>query len=47
MAGMHAGERKAKNARAYDDALAAKLYEETGRILSEKISDFDGGRTWL
>lgn len=39
-------ERFAENDRAYDDNVAAKLYDKTGEIVSEKISAFDSGRTW-
>lgn len=41
-----AAERFAENDRAYDDELAAKLYEKSGYILSQKIGAFDSGRTW-
>lgn len=41
-----ADEQGAQNPIAYDDDVAARLYDETGRILSAKISAFDGGRQW-
>lgn len=40
------GERTAQNPRAHDEALATKLYEKTGTILSQKTSAFDNGRSW-
>jgi NAD(P)-dependent dehydrogenase (short-subunit alcohol dehydrogenase family) len=39
-------EQGAQNPRAYDDDVAKRLYDETGRILSAKISAFDSGRQW-
>jgi hypothetical protein len=43
---LDADEQGAQNPIAYDDDVAARLYDETGRILSAKISAFDGGRQW-
>ena len=43
---MFAAERPAQNDRAYSGEQAARLYETTGRILSEKIASWDSGRTW-
>lgn len=40
------GERTAQNHRAHDEAQATRLYETTGRILSQKITSFDSGRKW-
>jgi len=37
-------DRPARNPRAFDDDLAARLYDETARILSHKIKDFDPDR---
>lgn len=42
-----AEERAAKNPQAYNDTLSARLYQETGRLLSQKISEFDPDRKWL
>ncbi len=41
---LRAEDRPARNPRAFDDDLAARLYDETARILSHKIKDFDPDR---
>jgi hypothetical protein len=44
--GAGADEQGAQNERATDDTIAARLYDETARILSAKINAFDSGRQW-
>ena len=41
-----AGERSAENPADYDDAIAARLHDETGRILRQKIKEWDADRKW-
>lgn len=39
-------QRPAKNDRAYSEEQAQRLYETTGRILSEKVKSWDSDRKW-